>query len=348
MKKFWRNNRVFIIAEIGVNHNGDVSLAKKMIKAARESGCDAVKFQTFKAENLLSKKALLADYQKRNGARQARTQFDLIKKLELSPRDFELLRDYAAQQGVIFLSTPFDEESLDFLARLELPLFKISSGELTNLPFLRKVAGKQKWIILSTGMGNMREVKEAVGAIKAQGNSKIVLLHCVTEYPAPLEEINLRAIPALRQAFDLPVGFSDHTLGMDAAIAATAMGAVVIEKHFTLDRSMPGPDQKASMEPEDFKTFVAKIRKMEQALGDGVKRPTPSEKPYINLVRKSVVAQSDIPKGSHIAERDIAIKRPGYGIAPKDFNKVIGLKTKRNIKKDDVLMWTLLETREAR
>lgn len=344
LKKYnnFSHRRVFVVAEAGVNHNGKLSVACRLVDAAKEAGCDAVKFQTFKAENLVSSKAQLAEYQKKNGSRATKNQFDLIKQLELSFEEFKRVKIYCDQKKITFLSTPFDHESADFLEQLKVPIFKISSGEVTNAPFLRYIASKDKDIFLSTGMADIQEVSEAVKTIYQAGNKKLVLLHCVTEYPAPYKSVNLKAILTLAETFKIPVGFSDHTMGIEASIAAVALGAVVIEKHLTLNRRFSGPDHQASLLPGEFKKLVSSIRNIEKALGDGIKQPAHVEKKYIRLVRKSLVAAQDIVQGQFISDKDIVIKRPGYGIPPKDLNKVTGLKARRKIRKDDVLTWKQL------
>jgi N,N'-diacetyllegionaminate synthase len=331
-------NKVLIIAEAGVNHNGKLSLATGLIDAAKDAGADFVKFQTFQADKLVSPKTSKAGYQKKTTS-QSETQYEMIKKLELSVEDHKTLLKYCRKKGIQFLSTPFDEESADFLEKIGMKLFKIPSGEITNIPFLQHIARKKKPIILSTGMSTLAEVKQAVQTITKTGNRQLTLLHCVTEYPTPFDQVNLRAIETLKETFPFPVGFSDHTLGIEAAIAAVGMGATVIEKHVTLDRNLPGPDHKASLEPDELGLMVHTIRHIEQALDDGVKRPMPCEKKYINLVRKSVVAEKDIFKGERFDKNNVMIKRPGYGIQPKDFQSLLGKKAKRLIKKHSVVNW---------
>lgn len=339
-KNFLRDNRVFIIAEAGVNHNGKIALAKRLVDAARKAGCDAVKFQTFKSEDLVSRMAGLAAYQKQNNPRgRVRNQHDLIKGLELSPADFQQLKAYCDQRGIMFLSTPFERASADLLEQLKVPIYKISSGDLTNLPFLKYVAQKRKWIILSTGMGTLLEVREAVKAIYQTGNRNLVLLHCVTQYPLPFQEVNLRAIQTLSRNFQVPVGYSDHTPGIEIAIAAAAMGAKVIEKHLTIDRSWSGPDHKASLEPHEFSCMVQCIRHVEAALGDGCKRPQRGEVKNIPVVRKSLIAARDFKEGERISLRDIVIKRPGDGISPQKLSQVIGCRVKKPIKQDELIRW---------
>lgn len=342
MKKFIKNNRVFIIAEAGVNHNGKLPLAKKLADRAKEAGCDAVKFQTFKAKNLVSSKANLAAYQKKNRSNGAKNQLELIKELELSFEDFKALKAYCDRKGILFLSTPFDYESVDLLLRLGVPAFKISSGEVNNIPFLQYVAGKRKPVILSTGMSSLAEVKEAARVILGCGNKDLILLHCTTEYPTPFSGVNLKAMDTLRKTFNVLVGYSDHTLGIEVAIAAAARGACVIEKHFTLNRNFPGPDHKSSLEPDELKKMVAAIRNVEESLGDGIKKPAKCEQKNIPIVRKSLVAAREIPRGEVITMDKIAVKRPGYGIVPGKINKVIGLRARTNIKIDEVITWELI------
>lgn len=328
----------FIITEVGVNHNGDVELAKKLIDVAKDAGADAVKFQTFKAENVVTKNAPKADYQVKN-TELNESQYDMIKKLELTEEEFKELYRYAKNKGIMFLSTPFDFESADFLEEMGVPAFKISSTDLTNLPFLEYVAEKGKSIILSTGMGTLGEIEEAVTTIRHAGNEDIVLLHCITSYPAKFESLNLRAIQTLRAEFKLPVGFSDHSLGIYAPIAAVALGAVVIEKHFTLDKNLPGPDHKASLNPEELKEMIKAIRLVESALGDGIKRLTSEEEEIKKVARRSIVAKVDIPKGNVITKEMITFKRPGIGLPPKHYREIIGKKARRNIKADELIYW---------
>ena len=334
------NYPTFIIAEAGVNHNGSLELAKKLVDVAKEAGVDAVKFQTFKTEKIVSKFAPKAEYQIKNTGNNE-SQYEMIKKLELTEEEFIELYKYTKEKGLIFLSTPFDFESADFLEDL-VPVYKISSTDLTNLPFLEYIAKKGKPIILSTGMATLGEIEEAVNTIKKY-NEDIILLHCITNYPADFEELNLRAIKTLEEAFKLPVGYSDHSLGIYAPIAAVTLGAVVIEKHFTIDKNLPGPDHKASLNPEELKEMVKAIRLTEKALGDGIKRPTFSEEKIKKVVRNILVANVDIPKGSIIKREMVTIKRPGIGIEPKYLDIVVGKMAKRDIKKDEVLKWGDLE-----
>jgi len=327
----------FIIAEAGVNHNGDFNLAKKLIDRAKEAGVDAVKFQTFKAENIVTLEAQQAKYQTKNIGKKE-SQYAMLKRLELPYPAFRKLKEYCDQKGIIFLSTPHSSrEDVDLISKL-CPAIKVGSGDLTNLPTLEYMAKKQLPIILATGMANLEEVREAVKVIFPI-NKKLILLHCTTSYPTPLNEVNLKAMLTIKKEFNLPVGYSDHTEGIDVSLAAVAMGACVIEKHFTLDRKLPGPDHKASLEPKELREMVEGIRNIEMALGDGVKKPTPSEMETAKVARKSIIAGQDIKKGTKIKEEMVAIKRPGTGIQPKYFEKIIGKIAKRDIKKDKLLTW---------
>ncbi len=330
--------RTFIIAEGGVNHNGSLNTAKKLVKEAKRSGADAIKFQTFRADKLLSRKLEKAEYQKKT-TNSTESQYEMIKQLELGVKEHQELVRYCRSQNIMFLSSPFDEESADLLDKLDVKMFKIGSGEITNLPFLRHVARKGRPMIISTGMATLGEVEEALEAIFSAGTKDVTLLHCVTEYPAPYADINLRAMITMKHAFGLPFGYSDHTEGIEIAVAAVAMGAQVIEKHFTLDRNSKGPDHKSSLEPGMFHEMVIAIRNVEVALGDGRKRPAKSELKNIPIARKSVVTLQTIRQGQMITRDLVSIKRPGYGIQPKDLNKILGLKARRNIQKDQPLTW---------
>lgn len=324
---------VYIIAEIGVNHNGNLELALKSINAAKEAGADAVKFQTFKTDKLTTRKAEMASYQKIN-TQKTESQYDMLSRLELTESDFKEIKDHCDKLGIGFLSTPFDEESASFLKKIGIGGFKIGSGDLTNLPFLRKIDMYGLPVLLSTGMSTLEEVIEAA---KCFINSPITILHCTSNYPADSEDINLLALNTIKDTIGVPIGYSDHSLGYDVAICAVAMGAKVIEKHFTLDKKLPGPDHKASLNPVEFCEFTYRIRNAETFLGDGIKRPMPSEKNTRQVARKSVVMVEDIKAGNMITEKDIAIKRPGTGISPKYYYEVIGKKVIRNLYKDDVL-----------
>ena len=334
----------FIIAEAGVNHNGDVGMAKKLINVARGAGADAVKFQTFRAEAIVTETAGKAEYQRKSTGTQE-SQLAMLQKLELEERDFEKLSDYARKKGIMFLSSPFDKRSVDLLDRLGVPAFKIPSGEITNFPLLKHIARKRKPVILSTGMSTLGEIEDAVGVIREEGAKEIVLLHCVSSYPAKAEDMNLRVMETLRCAFGLPVGLSDHTPGVTIPIAAVALGACVIEKHFTLDKTLPGPDHRASLEPQELKQMVKAIRQVEQAVGDGSKISTKEEEQTRKAARRSVVARVNIPKGTVITEAMLDIKRPGTGIEPKYIDKVIGAVARQRIQQGEPLTMSKLEVR---
>lgn len=332
--------RVFVIAEAGVNHNGSRELAFTLIDAAKEAGADAVKFQTFHADELASSRAEMAAYQVANtGLRES--QVAMLRRLQLSADDFFALRRYADEKNILFLSTPFDLPSVDVLEALDVPMYKIGSGDLTNLPLIRYVAEKGKPILLSTGMATLGEVEDALQAV--DGKVPVTLLHCTTNYPTEPHEVNLRAMVTLHQAFGVPVGYSDHTRGWEVAVAAVALGATVIEKHLTLSKDLPGPDHRASLEPHEFRQMVNAIRTVERALGDGRKRPTPAEEAIKRQVRKSLVARRDLPAGHVITEDDVTIKRPEEGILPKDWDRVIGRRLRKPIGQDQCLQWTDLE-----
>lgn len=324
----------YIIAEAGVNHNGDIEIAKKLIYKAKEIGADAVKFQTFKSEKLVSYDASKADYQIRN-TKEAETQLDMLKKLELTYDQFIILAQYATDLGIDFLSTPFDLDSVDFLSKLNMKYWKIPSGELTNKPYLEAISNTRKPIIISTGMSNLDEIEETLNLFRDYNKENITLLHCNTEYPTPYHDVNLRAMNTLHERFQVKVGYSDHTLGIEVAIAAVALGASVIEKHFTLDNKMLGPDHKASLEPMEFSNMVRAIRNIEKSLGNGEKKPSHSELKNINIARKSIVANRDIIKDEIFTIDNITTKRPGDGLSPMKWNTVLGLKAKRNFKKDE-------------
>ncbi|MDO8840801.1 N-acetylneuraminate synthase [Methanocalculus sp.] len=336
------NKPTFIIAEAGVNHNGSPELARELIDAAAQAGADAVKFQTFHAESVVTSTADKADYQKHTTSSDE-SQYEMIKKLELSDDTFRELSVYAEKKGIIFLSTPFDEESVDLLDEIGVPAFKIPSGEITNFPLLKKIAEKPKPIILSTGMATLGEVEEAVAYLRKHGAQELILLHCTTSYPAPIHSVNLRAMETLHCAFKVPVGYSDHTEGITIPIAAVAMGAQVIEKHFTLDRSLSGPDHLASLEPDELKAMVQAIRDVERAFGNGVKRPSEEEEAIKFVARKSIVANKDIPKGERLREDALTIKRPGTGIEPKYVERVSQMKARSTISKDQVITWDMVE-----
>lgn len=327
---------VYIIAEAGVNHNGDVDIAKQLVDAAAEAGVDAVKFQTFKTENLVCKDAKKAEYQTETTDK-TESQFDMLKKLELTLDMHRELIDYCKKKKVTFLSTPFDMESIDLLEQLGMEVYKIPSGEITNLPYLRKIGSLGKKVILSTGMSTIQEVQDAVKVLRESGGEDISVLHCNTQYPTPMEDVNLNVIQTMREALGVPVGYSDHTQGIEVPIAATALGATIIEKHFTLDRGMEGPDHKASLEPEELKRMVQAIRNIERALGKKEKIPTESEKDNIPIVRKSIVAKVQIKEGEIFRESNITTKRPGTGLSPMLWDKVIGQKASRDFQADEMI-----------
>lgn len=327
---------VFIIAEAGVNHNGDLNLAKKMIDVACECNVNAIKFQTFKSEKLVSKKASKADYQKET-TEVSESQFEMIKKLELDVKSHKELIDYCKQKNIMFMSTPFDLESIDLLNELGLEIFKIPSGEITNLPYLEKLSKLDKKIILSTGMATMDEISEALKILKSNGNKDISVLHCNTEYPTPMEDVNLKAMNTIKDTFDVEVGYSDHTLGIEVPIAAVSLGAKIIEKHFTLDKNMQGPDHKASLESKELQEMVKSIRNIEKALGDGIKTPSNSELKNIEIVRKSIVANKKIKKGEILTVENLGIKRPATGISPMKWYDVLGTVAKKDYEEDDLI-----------
>lgn len=327
---------VFVIAEAGVNHNGSLETAKQLIDAAKKAGADCVKFQTFVSKNLVSKNVQKAEYQKKQ-TRGSDTQYDMLKKLELSFDEFVELNNYCKKKDIDFLSTAFDHESIDFLDSLDMNYWKIPSGEITNLPYLIKIAKLAKTVILSTGMSNMDEVKAAYDTLKQYGAKKIIVLHCTTEYPAPFEEVNLKAMKTIEQTLNVSVGYSDHTEGIEVSVAAVALGAVVIEKHFTLDRGMVGPDHKASIEPAKLKEMVDSIRHIEVALGDGEKRLSKSEAKNLEIVRKTIVAKCAIKKGELFTEDNLAIKRSGAGISPMKWFEVLGQKAKKDFNEDELI-----------
>lgn len=333
-------SKTLIIAEAGVNHNGSIELAKKLVEKAKEAGVDYIKFQTFKASKLVTKAAKQAEYQQKNIGNEGDSQYQMLKKLELSPEEHEILIDYCKELGIKFFSTAFDFDSIDYLHSLNLGLWKIPSGEVTNYPFLKRIAAYNEPTILSTGMCDMEDVRAAVEALYKNGLSKenLILLHCNTEYPTPFEDVNLKAMDALRKEFGVEVGYSDHTKGIEVPIAAVALGATVIEKHFTLDRNMEGPDHKASLEPEELKAMVSAIRNIEKAVGgDGTKHVSDSEKKNIAIARKSIVAACDIKAGELFTEQNLTVKRPGNGISPMRWEEVLGQKAKRDFNEDELI-----------
>jgi N-acetylneuraminate synthase len=330
--------KVFIIAEAGVNHNGSIDLALQLVDAAKASGADAVKFQTFRADQLATRAAHKAAYQERTTS-ESETQFEMLQRLELDAAAHRRIIEHCSESGIQFLSSPFDIRSADLLESLSVSLYKVPSGEITNFPFLQHVAQKGKPIILSTGMSTLGEVEEAVNVLRDAGSRQLTLLHCVTEYPAPYGEVNLRAMQTLKLAFGLPVGYSDHSPGIEISIAATALGAEVIEKHFTLDRALPGPDHAASLEPDELKEMVTAIRNVEAALGSGIKAPAPCELPNISVARKSIVAAKTLPAGHKLRHEDLEIKRPGNGLASKFIPALLGRTLRIGVDVDAVILW---------
>lgn len=335
------NAPVFIVAEIGVNHNGDLKLARQLVDAAVEAGADAVKFQTFRSAAVVSRDAPKAAYQvETTGV--SETQREMLARVELTLDQHVEIQTHCARREILFFSTPFDETSADALAKLGVPLFKLPSGEITNPPLLRHVASKGKPIILSTGMSTLAEVAEAVSAIRGAGDPPLALLHCVSAYPAPASEMNLRAMDSLRERFGCPVGLSDHTLGIEVAVAAVARGAVIVEKHLTVDKDLPGPDHKASLAPAEMAALVRAIRTVEASLGDGHKRPMPSEADTRRVARKSLVAVCPIRAGERLTADRVTSKRPGTGISPVDLPRVLGRTVRRDLAADEVIDWTVL------
>lgn len=328
--------KTFIIAEAGDNHNGSRKLAFRLIDKAVEAGADCVKFQTFITEEIISKRAEKAEYQKA-ATGSDESQYQMVKKLELSFEQFRELQKYAEKRGITFLSTPFDIPSVEFLDSINIPCFKIPSGEITNLPYLIKIAETGRDVIMSTGMAELNEIESAINILREHGSGDISLLHCNTEYPTPYEDVNLRAMLTLKEKFGVRVGYSDHTQGIEVPIAAVALGAEIIEKHFTLDHNMDGPDHKASLEPDELKQMVDGIRKTEKALGNGIKTASPSEKKNIQIARKSIVARRNIEKGEILTEENLAVKRPGNGISPMRWYEVIGTKAIRDFSEDEMI-----------
>lgn len=329
-------SHVMVIAEAGVNHNGDLELAKKLIKEAKRAGADIVKFQTVSLDALVSKYAQMCEYQKQNLGYEE-SQKEMLRKILLPFDAFYEIADCCKEEGIKFLSTPFDLLSIDFLEELGCDMWKIPSGEITNRPYLIKIAKTHKPIILSTGMSTIDEVRDCYNLLQEYGAGEITLLHCTTQYPTEYEDVNLRAMLTLQREFGCKVGYSDHTRGIEVPVAAVSMGATVIEKHFTLDKTMEGPDHKASLEPDELTAMVSMIRNIEQALGDGVKQPKAIEKANIEIVRKSIIAKTDIKKGEIFTEDNITTKRPGSGISPMRWNEVIGQPAKRDFAEDELI-----------
>ena len=331
-------DKVQIIAEAGANHNGSIEIAKELINVAKMAGADTVKFQTGKAERVISKFALKAEYQKQTTG-ETESQLEMCKKLDLSKEAHIELINECQKSKIMFLSSPFDLESIDLLNNLGLQTFKIPSGEITNLPYLREIGRLDKKVIMSTGMSELSEVRDAIEILIASGTekTKITVLHCNTEYPTPYKDINLKAMATIRDELGVRVGYSDHTLGIEVPIAAVALGATVIEKHFTLDRTMQGPDHRASIEPKELKAMVQAIRNIERALGDGIKRPSSSEQKNISVVRKSIVAARSIKKYEVFSEENLLAKRPGIGISPMRWDEVIGIVANKDYEEDDLI-----------
>lgn len=329
-------SRVFVIAEAGVNHNGDIKIAKQLIDTASEVGADAVKFQTFQADSLVCRTAKKANYQLETTDK-AETQYDMLKKLELTQQMHKELIEHCVKKNIMFLSTPFDLESIKLLSELGMQIYKIPSGEITNLPYLREIAKQHKKIILSTGMSSMDEVKAAVKILKDNGAEDITLLHCNTQYPTPISDVNLLAMVKMQEETGLSVGYSDHTQGIEIPIAATALGATVIEKHFTLDKNMEGPDHKASLEPHELKQMIQGIRKIEAALGSKIKQVSESEKENLIIARRSIVAAMEIKKGEEFTEVNLTTKRPGNGINPMKWDEIIGCKANKSYEIDELI-----------
>lgn len=331
-------NKVFIIAEAGVNHNGSVELAKRLIDAAVDAGSDAVKFQTFSADKLVTKFAQKAEYQKIN-ADIFESQFDMLKKLELNLADHEEIINYCKSKGILFLSTPFDSKSIDILHNFGMKIFKVASGEITNLPHLEHIGRLAGEILLSTGMSTFLDIENALNVLINAGMSidNITVLHATTEYPCPMDEVNIRSMQAIQRKFGVKVGYSDHTEGIEVSIAAVALGASVIEKHLTIDRSMQGPDHKTSLEPKEFMALVKAIRNIESAMGDGVKGPSKSEIANLNVARKSIVAARNVSMGEIFTVHNLAVKRPGTGISPMRWNEILGQQAKRNFLADELI-----------
>lgn len=327
---------IVIIAEAGVNHNGSIENAFKLIDVAKKAGADIVKFQTFNAEKVVSRFAKKADYQKRFGDRNE-TQLEMLKKLEFSFEQLDIINKYCFQKGIIFLSTPFDIESIDILERLNMVMYKIPSGEITNLPYLIKVASLGKPIILSTGMSSLDEIDKALNILKTNGATDVSVLHCNTQYPTPFKDVNLLAMNTIKNRFNVKVGYSDHTLGIEIPIAAVALGAQIIEKHFTLDKNMEGPDHKSSLEPDELNQMIIAVRNIEKSIGNGIKKPSDSERKNMEVARKSIVAKTNIFAGEVFTEDNLTVKRPGNGISPMKWFEVMGKTANKNFKEDELI-----------
>lgn len=329
-------SKVFIIAEAGVNHNGKIELAKKLIDVAADAKADAIKFQTYHTSQLACKTSPKAVYQLK-ASKKLESQYEMLKKLELTDEMHQELITYCEQKNLLFLSSPFDMQSIEQLHSYGIEIFKIPSGEITNYPYLKKIASYGKKIIVSTGMSNLEEINAAIKVLQDNGAKELIIMHCNTEYPTPIEDVNLNAMKTIRKATGLPVGYSDHTVGIEIPVAAVALGAIILEKHITLDKFLEGPDHKASLTPDEFKKMVDAIRKVEKALGRWEKEPTQSEQKNIAVVRKSIVAKRDILKGEALSEENITAKRPGTGLSPMLWNQVIGTCAFRDFKEDEVI-----------
>lgn len=327
---------IVIIAEAGVNHNGSMELAKKMVHAAKEAGADYVKFQTFVPKELVSRYAAKADYQKET-TDAGESQLQMLEKLALREKDFVELKQYCKECGIGFISTPFDLKSMEFLESLDMDFWKIPSGEVTNYPYLEKIGKTGRKVVMSTGMCELSEIREAIQVLEENGTMDITLLHCNTEYPTPFEDVNLRAMEQMKQELGKPIGYSDHTIGIEVPIAAAALGAVVLEKHFTLDKSMDGPDHRASLEPDELKQMVMAVRNIEKCLGDGVKRRTDSEEKNLAVARKSIVAKCPIKKGETFTEENLTVKRPGNGISPMLWKQILFTEAKQDYDTDELI-----------
>lgn len=341
-KEIHNGKSVFIIAEAGVNHNGDINIAKRLIDEAKIAGVDAIKFQTYKTENLVTSYADMAQYQKNNIGK-ANSQYNMLKKLEISFDDFILLKAYAEKVGILFLSTPFDIESADFLESIDIKAYKISSGDLTNIPLLEHISTFNKPIILSSGMSTLEDIEDGLNAIYKCGNKSVAVLHCTSNYPATIESVNLKAMDTINNIFGVTTGYSDHTEGITIPIAAASRGAAIIEKHFTLDKNMDGPDHKASLDIKELREMVSEIRKIDKALGNGIKTYTEGEVDTIKAARKSIVAKRNINIGDIIKMEDLDFKRPGNGMMPKYYSTLIGKKASRNICKDEQIAYHMIQ-----
>ncbi len=327
---------ICIIAEAGVNHNGSMDIAKQLVCRAKESGADYIKFQTFVPENLVSRFAQKAEYQKETTG-EKETQLQMLRKLALTYDDFHMLKEYCMEMGIGFVSTPFDLDSIDFLESLDMDFWKVPSGEITNLPYLEKIGKTGRDVVLSTGMCQIKEIRDALEVLEKNGAGNVTILHCNTEYPTPYTDVNLKAMAHIQRETGLPVGYSDHTAGIEIPIAAAALGAAVIEKHFTLDKTMEGPDHRASLEPDELRQMVLAIRHVEAGLGDGIKRRTTSESKNLSIVRKSVVAKRNIARGEVLTKENITVKRPGNGINPMKWNEIIGTFASRDFIEDELI-----------